>query len=176
MSLLTRIERWDPMDELATLRRRMDRLVGNMMREEEGLSPREWSPTTDVVENDDAIIVKAELPGVAAKDITVDVENGMLTLHGEKAHETEKEEKGYRRMERSYGKFFRSFTIPPNVDAKGIKASYVDGLLEVTLPKTGEAKATRIKIDLQPSAKPLPSGQAPEARAPKAPAPTVAAH
>jgi len=148
MSLLTRFERWDPFEELTTLRNRMDRMVARMTNDDETLFHGRWSPTTDVVESDDTIVLKAELPGVAAKDIAVDVENGILTLQGQREYEGEKEEKGYRRIERSYGKFVRSFAIPANVDADHIRASYADGLLEVTMPKNGQAKAKKINVDV----------------------------
>jgi HSP20 family protein len=148
MSLLTRFERWDPFEELTTLRNRMDRMVARMTNDDETLFHGRWSPTTDVVESDDTIVLKAELPGVAAKDIAVNVGNGILTLQGEREYEGEKEEKGYRRIERSYGKFVRSFAIPPNVEAEHIRASYANGLLEVTMPKNGEAKARKINVDV----------------------------
>lgn len=148
MSLLTRFERWDPFEELTTLRNRMDRLVARMTNDEETLFHGRWSPTTDVVESEDAIALKAELAGVAAKDISVAVENGILTVKGEREYEGEKEKKDYRRIERSYGKFVRSFAVPPNVDADHIRASYADGLLEVTMPKNGEVKAKKINVDI----------------------------
>jgi HSP20 family protein len=146
MTFLTRFERWDPFDELSTLRNRMDRLVSRMSEGEEGLFKGGWMPTTDVVETTDAIILKAELPGMNEKDIKIEVENGMLTMQGERNMEEKTEEKDYRRIERSYGKFLRTFTLPTNVKVDDIKASYHDGLLEVTIPKKEEAKPRKIEV------------------------------
>lgn len=146
MTMLTRFERWDPFEELTNLRNRMDRLIARTTDEETGLQPGRWSPTTDVVENDDAILLRAELPGVDRKDISIDVENNLLTMQGEREYKGEKEEKGFKRIERSYGRFVRAFTIPPNVNPDQIKATYADGLLEVTMPKTGEKKSKKIEI------------------------------
>jgi HSP20 family protein len=146
MTFLTRFERWDPFDELTTLRNRMDRLVSRMTDDEEPLLQSRWTPTTDVLETTDAIILKAELPGMKENDINIQVENGMLMVQGERNFEEKTEEKGYRRIERSYGKFVRSFTLPPNVAVDKIRATYADGLLEVTIPKKEEAKPKKIEV------------------------------
>ena len=145
MSMLTRFEKWDPFEELTTLRNRMDRLIARA-DDDVGIQPGHWAPTADLVETDEAILLKAELPGVDRKDISIDVENNLLTLQGEREYKGEKEEKGFKRIERSYGRFVRAFTIPPNVDAENISATYADGLLEVTMPKTGERKSKKIEI------------------------------
>ena len=146
MTFLTRFERWDPFDELTTLRNRMDRLVSRMTDDEEQIMQGRWTPTTDVVETNDAIVLKAELPGIKEKDISIQVENGTLMIQGERNFEEKTEEKGYRRIERSYGKFVRTFTLPPNVAVDNIKAVYMDGVLEVTIPKKEEAKPRKIEV------------------------------
>jgi HSP20 family protein len=100
----------------------------------------------DIVEEKDRILLTAELPGFQEKDIEVQMEGGVLTLRGERKTETEKEGRTFHRMERSYGQFVRSFTLPNNVDRENIKARFNNGLLEIELPKREEAKPRQIKI------------------------------
>lgn len=147
MTLLTRLERWDPFDELTTLRNRMDRLWSRMTEEEPALA--NWSPASDVVETKDDIVIKAELPGIDAKDLEVQIENGVLSIQGERNAEKESEEKGFRRIERAYGSFFRSFVLPPNVEIDKVGATFVNGVLEVRMPKKEEAKPRSIKVDVK---------------------------
>ena len=147
MTLLTRLERWDPFDELTTLRNRMDRLWSRMTEEEPALA--NWSPASDVVETKDDIVIKAELPGIDAKDLEVQIENGVLSIQGERNAEKESEEKGFRRIERAYGSFFRSFVLPPNVEIDRVGATFVNGVLEVRMPKKEEAKPRSIKVDVK---------------------------
>jgi HSP20 family protein len=148
MTFLTKFERWDPFDELATLRNRVDRLWGRLTADEEPLLTN-WSPTSDIVETKDDLVIKAELPGLEQKDVNVEIENGVLTIKGERKAETEAVEKGYRRIERSYGSFFRSFTLPPNVEAEKISATFTNGLLEVHMPKKEGAKPRSIKVEVK---------------------------
>jgi HSP20 family protein len=147
MTLLTRLERWDPFDELTTLRNRMDRLWSRMTEEEPALA--NWSPTSDVIETKDDIVIKAELPGIDAKDVDVQIENGVLSIQGQRNAEKETEDNGFRRIERAYGSFFRSFVLPPNVEAEQIAATFVNGVLEVRMPKKEEAKPRAIKVDVK---------------------------
>lgn len=147
MTFLTKFERWDPFDELTTLRNRMDRLWSRMSDEEPALA--NWSPTSDVIETKDDIVIKAELPGIDAKDVDVQIENGVLSIQGQRNAEKETEEKGFRRIERTYGTFFRSFVLPPNVETEQIAATFVNGVLEVRLPKKEEAKPRAIKVDVK---------------------------
>lgn len=148
MTLLTKFERWDPFDELTTLRNRMDRLWSRMTVEDEPALAN-WSPTADVVETKDDIVIKAELPGIEAKNVDVQIENGVLSIQGERNAEKDTEEKGFRRIERSYGSFFRSFALPPNVEAEKIAATFMNGVLEVRLPKKEEAKPRSIKVEVK---------------------------
>ena len=148
MTFLTKFDRWDPFEELSTLRNRMDRLWSRMTVEDEPAMAN-WSPTSDVIETKDDIVIKAELPGIDDKDVDVEIENGVLTIKGERKAEKESEEKGYRRVERAYGSFFRSFTLPPNVEPEKISASFANGLLEVHLPKKEGAKPRSIKVDVK---------------------------
>ena len=147
MSFLTKFERWEPFDELLSLRGRMDRLWTQMNREEVFL--RDWSPTADVVETTSEIMIRAELPGIDEKNVDIQIENGILTLKGERAVETDVDEKGFRQIEREYGKFFRSFTLPTNVEVEKINATFANGLLEVHLPKKEGAKSKTIKVEVK---------------------------
>ena len=150
MSFLTRFDRFDPFEELATLRNRMDRVMARVTGEgEEELLTAKWSPTADIVETKDAIIIKAEVPGLNEKDVAVEIENNVLTLRGERKMEKETEEKGYRRIERSYGTFSRAFTLPPNVDTTKIAAFFNNGLLEVSIPKKETAKPRTINVEVK---------------------------
>lgn len=150
MNFLTKFERWDPFDELTTLRNRMDRLMARVGNEgDEALFAAKWTPAADVVETKDAIVIKVELPGMTEKDLAIEIENGVLTLRGERKLEKETDEKGYRRIERAYGSFVRAFTLPPNVDGEKITAAFANGLLELEIPKKEEAKPRAIKVDVK---------------------------
>jgi HSP20 family protein len=155
MSMLTR---WDPMDELSTLRNRMDRLFTRINEDvEQPMMGANWAPTTDVYETKDALVLKTEVPGLTEKDIDIEIENNVLTISGERKFEEKTEEKGYQRFERKYGKFMRSFTLPTNVAADKIHANYYNGVLEVDIPKTEEAKPKKIRLDVK---KGIPSATA----------------
>jgi len=146
MTFLTRFERWDPFEELTSLRSRMDRLLSRMTPEDQP-ELANWSPASDVIETKDEIVIKAELPGIDEKNVNVEIESGVLTISGERNAEKETEEKGYRRIERAYGSFFRSFRLPANVDAEKIFAGFANGVLEVHIPKKEGAKPRTIKVE-----------------------------
>jgi len=110
---------------------------------------RPWVPAVDIQETDHELIVKADVPDVEMKDIDVRMENGTLTLRGERKFETKKTEGGWHRLERSYGAFERVFTLPDTVNAAGVKADYKNGVLTVTLPKKEIAKPRQIKVEVQ---------------------------
>jgi HSP20 family protein len=105
-----------------------------------------WAPAVDIYEQDGNIVLKAELPGVDAKEVDIRLENNVLTLRGERKLDGEVKRENYHRVERSYGSFTRSFTLPTVVDQEKIKAEYRDGVLRVTLPKREEAKPKQISI------------------------------
>lgn len=107
---------------------------------------RPWSPAVDIVETEDELIVKADLPDVPLEDIDVRVENGTLSLKGERKFEKELADKGYHRIERSYGSFMRTFTVPSSVDTERVSADYKNGVLTVTLPKKEAAKPKQVKV------------------------------
>jgi HSP20 family molecular chaperone IbpA len=105
-----------------------------------------WVPAVDVVENEDALVLTAELPGMSEKDITLSLENGVLTLTGEKKEEKRDDAKGYYLLERSYGALQRTFALPKSVDAAAIDARFAHGVLTITLPKVPQAKGRTIAI------------------------------
>jgi HSP20 family protein len=121
------------------------------MHGETEVSTRSWAPPVDIYETEDAIVLKAELPGIDPEDVEVRVEDNTLYLKGERKYEKEVNEQNYHRIERSYGSFARSFTLPNSISAEKVKAEYKDGLLTLTMPKREEAKPKTIKIDVTKS-------------------------
>ena len=148
------IVRWEPFRDLLTTQREFDRLFKEAfspMSGETEVSTRSWAPPVDIYETDDAIVLKAELPGIDPKDVEVRVEDNTLYLKGERKYEKEVKEQNYHRIERSYGSFARSFSLPSSINAEKVKAEYKDGLLTLTMPKREEAKPKTIKIDVTKS-------------------------
>jgi len=149
------IMRWRPGRELAAIRDEMNRLFDDFFsgfpfpERRRGLMEGEWAPTVDVAETDENIVVTAELPGVKQNDVEISVINDVLTLKGEKKEEKEIKKENYHRIERSYGSFQRSITLPTGVQADKAKATYKDGVLTVTIPKVEEAKPKSIKINVE---------------------------
>ena len=139
-----------PWTGMTSLRREMDRLFDRFFDWEPGWETLEvggeWAPKIDLSETRDAYVVRAEIPGVEQKDIQVSLQNELLTIKGEKAKEKEEKDEHYHRMERSYGGFARAMRLPAAVDASKVAASFKDGVLMVTLPKTPAAKGTTIPI------------------------------
>jgi len=145
------IVRWEPFRDLVSAQRDFDRLFREAFSPVAGeteLSTRSWAPPVDIYETEDAIVLKAELPGVDAKDVEVRVEDNTLYLKGERKFEKEVKEQNYHRVERSYGSFARSFSLPNSISADQVKAEFKDGLLTLTMPKREEAKPKTIKIDV----------------------------
>ena len=143
------VVRWDPFRDLGMLQDRMNRLfddAGRGWRTDEPAATTSWSPSVDIFETEGEIVAKAELPGMERKDITLHLENNVLTLQGERKFEKETKEENYHRIERSYGHFSRSFSIPATVDDEKIRADYKDGVLKIVLPKKEQAKPKQIKI------------------------------
>ena len=108
-----------------------------------------WLPEVDIAEEKDRLIVKADLPGMKQEEIAVEVSDGVLTIKGERKRESETKDAKTYRVERSYGSFLRSFTLPAGVDAAKVNAAYKNGVLEITLPKLAEAKAKQIKVEVK---------------------------
>ena len=142
--------RWNPIRNTFSLRNHMNRSFGDFYfptnREEGDLSMRNWNPVVDVYDNDDNIVLKAEIPGIDKKDIEVDVKGRVLTLKGERSSDNEVKEDNYYRRERCFGKFERAFTLPVNVELDKIKANYKDGVLEIEIPKPEEKKPKQITV------------------------------
>src|SRR5580658_4475580 len=107
----------------------------NRLLSEDGIQARPWSPAVDIVETENELVLKADVPGVELKDIDIQLENGTLTVKGERKLEKEEKNKGFHRMERSYGSFVRIFTVPDTVDAEHVKAAYEAGVLTITFPR-----------------------------------------
>lgn len=138
--------RWNPMRDFAQLERRLWDALREPMRIDDELMSTSWVPAVDVLEDDDRVIVRAEVPGMKPEDIDIRFENGMLTITGERKLEKEKDGQTYHRVERSYGRFVRSFTLPASIHAEKASASYENGVLEIVMPKREEAKPRRIEI------------------------------
>ena len=137
-----------PWTGMTSLRKEMDRLFERFVEPvwPEASTLGEWEPKLDVSESKDAITVKAELPGVEQKDIAVSLQEGVLTIKGEKEAEKEEKDKQYHRVERSYGAFYRSVRLPAPVEADKVTATFKDGVVTITLPKAPEAKGTTISV------------------------------
>jgi HSP20 family protein len=151
MTLLTR---WEPFRDLATMQDRMNRM-NRLFREayspeepEEALTTTSFAPPVDIYEDEHNITLKLEVPGIDEKDIDVRVENTTLTVHGERKIEKEEKEENFRRVERQYGSFTRSFTLPSSVDSAQVSADYDKGVLKIKLAKKAEAKPKQIKVNV----------------------------
>lgn len=143
------IVRYDPFRDLRSLQDEVNRLfTSNLTRsfDDEGIARGAWSPSVDIYENKDHIVLEAELPGMNREDFDLSVENNVITLRGERHFEKKDDSDKYHRVERAYGSFTRSFTLPQTVSAEGANAEYRNGVLRVTLPKREEAKARRIEV------------------------------
>jgi HSP20 family protein len=136
------LTRWDPFAELGELRSRFDRIFDEWTTGHE----RAWTPAIDVVREDDHLVVRADLPGMKPEEVKIEVEDDILTVSGEHRESKEDKDKHYVRRERRYGSFSRSMALPGGVDAKKIKATTHDGIVEVTIPLPKEAKKEPVKI------------------------------
>ena len=143
------IVRYDPFRDLRTLQEEVNRLFStNLTRafDDEGIGRGAWAPSVDIYENKDQIVLEAELPGMNQEDFDLSIENNVITLRGERKFEKTEESDNYHRVERSYGSFTRSFTLPQTVSPETATAEYNNGVLRVTLPKREETKARRIQV------------------------------
>ena len=147
---MTLITRWDPFREFVTLQDRMNRLFRDSFGDsrEEALTTTTFAPPVDVYEDEHNVTLKIEVPGIDEKDIDVRIENNTLTVHGERKFEKEEKEENYRRVERQYGSFTRTFTLPNTVDTEKVQADYDKGVLKVQLAKKAEAKPKQIKVNV----------------------------
>src|SRR6202050_2220433 len=148
---MTVLTRWEPFREVATLQDRMNRLFRDSFNQsggDEALTSSTFAPAVDVYEDEHNVTLKIEVPGIDEKDIDVRIENNTLTVHGERKIEKEEKEENYRRVERQYGSFTRTFTLPTTVDSEKVSANYDKGVLKIALPKKAEAKPKQIKVNV----------------------------
>src|SRR5713101_1947918 len=148
---MTILTRWDPFREFTTLQDRMNRMFRDSFGpegREESLTTSSFAPPVDVYEDEHNVTLKIEVPGIDEKDIDVRIENNTLTVHGERSFEKEEKEENYRRVERQYGSFTRSFTLPNTVDHDNVQANYEKGVLKIKLAKKAEAKPKQIKVNV----------------------------
>jgi HSP20 family protein len=151
---MANITRRNPFGELTTLQDRINQLFnqpfGPLWRTqgaEQALTASTFVPAVDIYEDEHNIVLTAEVPGVEEKDLDISLESGVLTVSGERKMENEEKENNFHRIERSYGRFTRSFTLPPTVDENNVKAEFNNGVLKITLAKREEAKPKQIKIE-----------------------------
>ena len=148
---MTQLTRWDPLRDFATMQNRINRFVRESYSPEapeEVLNTTSFAPPVDIYEDEHTITVKMEVPGIDEKDIDVRIENTTLTVHGERKIEKEEKEENFRRVERQYGSFTRSFTLPSSVDPGQVTAHYDKGMLKIKLAKKAEAKPKQIKVNV----------------------------
>ncbi|MCK4755421.1 Hsp20/alpha crystallin family protein [candidate division WOR-3 bacterium] len=143
------LTKWEPFSDLVSLRDDMDRFFetffGQHPEDREGF----WTPILDIEESNGNIVVKAEIPGMEKDEIKVSVRNNMLSISGERKQEIETKDKTFHRIERSYGKFSRTITLPSEIDADKIKAAYKDGVLNIVLPKPESMKPKQIEVEIK---------------------------
>ena len=153
MNLVT----YDPFRELRGLQDEMNRLFSSSFNRSGGSNEMmrgAWSPNVDILENKDSIVLEAELPGMTPDDVSISVENNVLTIQGERSFEKKQDKDNYHRVERSYGSFTRSFTLPPTVSSEDVQAVFENGILKLTLAKREEAKPRKIEIKANASSEP----------------------
>lgn len=144
--------RWNPLKELEEIEKRlstyMGRPAGRMEAGKEALTVAEWSPLVDITEDEKEYVIKAELPDVKKEDIKLTVADNVMTISGERKYEKEEKGKKFHRVERAYGSFMRSFTLPDAADGSKVNAEYKDGVLNVRLPKSEKAKPKSIEVKI----------------------------
>ena len=145
------ITRWDPFRDVMTLQNRMNSLFQDFNRSQgdgDSLATTAFVPPVDVYEDEHKIMLKVEAPGMKESDFDIQIENGVLTVKGERKFEKEEKEENFHRIERRYGSFYRSFTLPNTINPETIKASYDAGVLKVELEKRAEARPKQIKVQV----------------------------
>src|SRR5437764_4787286 len=145
------LTRWEPLREMEEFQNRLSTLFGRPSRRGNGreeITLAEWTPLADITEDEKEYLIKAELPELKREDVKVTVENGVLTISGERKFEKEEKKRKFHRVERGYGTFVRSFTLPDDADANKVKAEFKSGLLTVHLPKIEPAKPKEIEVNI----------------------------
>src|SRR5437879_6815624 len=143
------LTRWEPLREMEEFQNRLSTLFGRPQRRGNGreeITLPEWTPLADITEDEKEYVIKAELPDLRKEDVKVTVENGVLTISGERKFEKEEKKKKYHRVERGYGSFVRTFALPEDAEATKVKAEFKHGMLEVHLPKNEKAKPKQIEV------------------------------
>ncbi|MBI3222397.1 MAG: Hsp20/alpha crystallin family protein [Nitrosomonadales bacterium] len=144
--------KWDPFRELEEVSNRLNRIFGRTPARTESdngmLAVADWMPSVDISETDAAYLIKGEIPGVNKEDVKVTIQDGMLTIQGERKQEKEEKGKKFHRVECSYGSFVRSFRVPDDADDSNVKAEFKDGMLNVTLPKSAKVKPKAINVSV----------------------------
>ena len=156
MSALTRWEpttRWNPFKEIEEMEKRLSSYFGRTptstgIDKKEAITVAEWSPLVDISEDEKEYLIKAEIPEMRKEDIKLNVHDDVLTITGERKYEKEEKNKKYHRVERAYGSFMRSFTLPEDADGSKVNAEYKDGVLKVHLPKSEKAKPKAIEVKI----------------------------
>jgi HSP20 family protein len=145
------IVKYNPFRELRSMQEQMNRLLDLAWNREPGEELREgvWQPPVDIFEDAESLIIKAELPGIDQKDIDVRIEDSTLTLRGERKHDQEVRKENYHRIERYYGSFQRSFSLPATIDQEKVKATCDKGVLTIVLPKKEETKPKQISVEVK---------------------------
>lgn len=140
--------RWDPVRELDSLQTDMNRLFDSFFqgRAANGEGHRRWIPAMDLVETDDHLVLRADLPGMSEDDVSVEIKDNVLTVSGERKSEHQSGKEGFYRVERAFGRFSRSLSLPRGVEADAVAASFDRGVLEIRIPKPAERKPTRVQI------------------------------
>lgn len=141
----------DPFRELLDLQRGINQLFDSSVGRttNEGVALNTWTPAVDIYEDETSFMIKLELPEVNRQDVKVNLHENTLSISGERRIENEDKRDGYHRVERSYGQFYRSFTLPPNVNPEGINAQFKDGMLRLSIPKKEEAKPKQIEVSVE---------------------------
>jgi HSP20 family protein len=162
------IVRWEPLRELSSLQNEVNRLFDTVFdapRGGNGGGLRRWMPPMDLLETDEHFVLRADLPGLKEDDVRIEVEDSTLTVSGERRSEHEANGEGYHRVERSFGSFSRSLTLPKGVDPEGVSARFERGVLEVRIPKPEERKPRRVAIGVEGAETPAIEGKASEGQA-----------
>ncbi|MGA7594271.1 MAG: Hsp20/alpha crystallin family protein [Gallionella sp.] len=144
--------KWDPFVELEDVSKQLNRIFGRFPARTEPvrelLATADWAPSVDITETDAAYLIQGEIPGVNKEDVRINIEDGLLTISGERKQEKEEKNRKFHRIERAYGSFMRSFRLPDNIDEEAVKAEFKDGMLNVSLPKTTQPRNKTIKVSV----------------------------
>jgi HSP20 family protein len=145
--MINTLTRWEPL-ELEDVQNRLSKFFGRRTNGNDDMTMADWTPLADITEDDKEYVIKAELPDVKKEDVKVAVENGVLTISGERKFEREEKKKKYHRIERAFGTFVRSFSLPDVAEASKVKAEFKNGMLTVHVPKSEKAKPKQVQVNV----------------------------